>query len=263
MAKSLERLCSVIESLLLVSSEPLPFERLLEVLQGEDSRLLPEDLRAAIDRLIKGYANPERNLAVGFRVEEVAGGLQLRTTPENAPYVRRFLAARPQRLTRPALETLAIVAYRQPATKPEIETIRGVDCGAVLKALLDRDLIKILGKAEEVGRPILYGTTPKFLELFGLKSLTALPTLREYHELDREHQQQVDELYEAERPSIAELAGAAQFLMDRQHDPDLDELDRAVLAAEAADLAAASVLNPPKPPEPEAAAEAPASGTEQ
>ena len=262
MAKSLERLCSVIESLLLVSSEPLPFERLLEVLQGEDQRLVPEDLRAAIERLIKGYANPERALATGFRVEEVAGGLQLRTTPENAPYVRRFLAARPQRLTKPALETLAIVAYRQPSTKPEIESIRGVDCGAVLKALLDRDLIKILGKAEEVGRPILYGTTPKFLELFGLKSLTALPTLREYHELDREHQQQVDELYEAERPTIAELAGAAQFLMDRQHDPDLDELDRAVQAAEAADQAAAEILNPPKPPAPESTAEPSLNGTE-
>ena len=99
---------------------------------------------------------------------------------------------KPQRLTRAALETLAIVAYRQPVTRPEVEDIRGVDCGAVLKALLERRLIKILGKKEEPGRPILYGTTREFLEFFALKDLASLPTLREFHELSEEHREIVE-----------------------------------------------------------------------
>src|SRR5690606_36991221 len=109
-----------------------------------------------------------------------------------AEYVRRFLRVKPQRLTRAAVETLAIIAYRQPVTRPEIEDIRGVDSGAVLKALLDRKLIKIMGKKDEVGWPILYGTTREFLEFFALKDLSALPTLREFHELTQEHQEIVE-----------------------------------------------------------------------
>ena len=99
---------------------------------------------------------------------------------------------KPQRLTRAALETLAIIAYRQPVTRPEIEDIRGVDCGAVVKALLERRLVKILGKKEEPGRPMLYGTTQEFLEFFALKDLASLPTLREFHELSEEHRDIVE-----------------------------------------------------------------------
>ena len=90
------------------------------------------------------------------------------------------------------LETLSIVAYRQPITRPEIDDIRGVDCGPVLKTLLDRGLMRIIGKKEEVGRPMLYGTTPEFLRIFSLRDLTQLPTLREFHELSAEHQAKVD-----------------------------------------------------------------------
>lgn len=246
MALSTERLRSILESMLLVSSEPLPLPRILEVVQGEDPETDPVLVREALDELGTLYANPDRPLARGFRVEEVGGGFQLRTPPENAQYVRRLLAARPQKLTRAALETLAIIAYRQPVTKPEVEKIRGVDVGATLKALLERDLIRIIGKKDEVGRPILYGTTRKFLELFGLKSLAALPTLREYHELDEAHQKQVDELYEQEQraPSISDLAAAAEFLVERQHDPDLDELDRAVLGVEQVGEATSAALKP-------------------
>src|SRR3954452_16248614 len=95
----------------------------------------------------------------GIVLAEVAGGWQFRTDSSVAEHVRRFLKVKPQRLTRAALETLAIIAYRQPVTRPEIEDIRGVDCGAVVKALLERRLLKILGKKEEPGRPMLYGTT--------------------------------------------------------------------------------------------------------
>ena len=105
----------------------------------------------------------------GIVLHEVAGGWQLRSAPDGSDHTRRYLKVKPQRLTRAALETLAIIAYRQPVTRPEIEEIRGVDCGAVVKALLERKLIKILGKKEEPGRPMLYGTSREFLEFFALQ----------------------------------------------------------------------------------------------
>jgi segregation and condensation protein B len=253
MALSTERIRSSIESMLLVTNEPLPLARIVEVLQGEDPETDPDQVKQAADALMAAYADPDRPLARGFRIEDVGGGLQLRTVPENAPYLRRLLSARPQRLTRAALETLAIIAYRQPVTKPEVEAIRGVDVGATLKALLERDMIRIIGKKEEVGRPILYGTTKKFLELFGLKSLTALPTLREYHELDELHQKQVDELYEREKrgPSISDLAAAAEFLVERQHDTDFDDLEQAVSLVDRAGKATEEMLEPKEPKEPD------------
>jgi len=247
MAQSAERLRSIIESMLLVSAEPLPMARIVEVIEGEDPGTDPSSVRTAVAALIDAYGDPERGLGRGFRVEEVAGGIQLRSTPENAQYLRRLLAVRPQKLTRAALETLAIIAYRQPVTKPEVEAIRGVDIGAVLKALLERDLIRILGKKEEVGRPIMYGTTRRFLELFGLKSLSALPTLREYHELDEVHQQQVDALYEEDRPILSDLASTVDFLVEREHDPDLDALDEALVRTEHAGKATEKVLGVPTP----------------
>ena len=266
MAQSTDRLRSIIESMLLVTAEPLPITRIVEVLEGEDRKVDPQLVRAAIDELLESYARPDRKLATGFRVEEVSGGLQMRSTPENAHYLRRLLAVRPQRLTRAALETLAIIAYRQPVTKPEIESIRGVDVAAVLKALLERDFVRILGKRDEVGRPLLYGTTAAFLELFGLKSLSALPTLREYTDLDDVHAAEVDALYEEDKqPKLSDLAATAEFLVERQHDPDLDALDEAVVKADAAARAAHAVIDPPKaepakdgaPPAGDAGAEAP------
>jgi segregation and condensation protein B len=122
----------------------------------------------------------------GIRLEEVAGGWTFRTSPAFAPFVRDLTKQKPVRLTRAQVETVAIVAYRQPVTRPEIDDIRGVDSGPVLKMLLERDLVRILGKKDEPGRPLLYGTGAAFLELFGLKSLKDLPTLREFTELNEE-----------------------------------------------------------------------------
>jgi segregation and condensation protein B len=242
-----ERLRSIVESLLLISADPVPVARLVEVIRIEDPQTEEDTIRAAIGSLVEHYANAERPLARGFRVDEVAGGLQYRTTPENAQYVRRYLAAKPQRLTKAALETLAIIAYRQPVTKPEVEAIRGVDVGAALKGLLERDLIKILGKRDEVGRPIIYGTTTAFLEFFGLKALGELPTLREYHELDDEHQKEVDALGGEEKQSVADLAAAASFLVERREDPELDALDAAVADVDRVKKTADDALDPPKP----------------
>ena len=117
------------------------------------------------------------------QLQEVAGGYCCRSNPEFAAYVKTHLAQRPVRLSRAQLETLSIIAYRQPITRPEVDDIRGVDSGPVLKGLLERDLIKILGKKDEPGRPMLYGTTVQFLELFNMRSLQDLPTLKEFTEL--------------------------------------------------------------------------------
>jgi len=122
----------------------------------------------------------------GIVLDEVAGGWLFRTSVQYAPFVRELSAEKPVRLTRAQVETLAITAYRQPITRPEIDDIRGVDSGATLKLLLERDLLRIMGKKDEPGRPLLYGTTTQFLEFFGLKSLKDLPTLKEFTELSDE-----------------------------------------------------------------------------
>jgi segregation and condensation protein B len=181
------RLRAILEALLLVADRPVSLEQLFEA-TGFDRPRLTEGLRHLTLRLQEAEG--------GVTLVEVAGGWQLRTDPSTVEYVRRFLRVRPQRLTRAAVETLSIIAYRQPVTRPEIEEIRGVDSAAVVKALLERRLIKILGKKEEVGRPILYGTTREFLEFFALKDLSALPTLHEFQELSEEHQ----EILEQETP---------------------------------------------------------------
>lgn len=244
MALPEERLRSILESLLMITPDPIPVGRLIEVVQIEDPQTDEDAVRAAIQALLAAYQDPRRPIGRGFRVDEVAGGLQFRTVPENGPYVRRYLSAKPQRLSKPSLETLAIIAYRQPVTKPEVESIRGVDVAAAIKNLLDRDFIRILGKKDEVGRPIIYGTTELFLEFFGMRSLAELPTLREYHDLDEEHQKEVDALG-GERPSVRDLAEAAQFMVENSEDADLVTLQEAVVKVEHAQRSAEAALAPP------------------
>lgn len=118
-----------------------------------------------------------------MEIRRVAGGYQFCTRPDLAAWIRRYRAGRPPALSAAALETLAVVAYRQPVTKAEIDAVRGVDAGGVLKGLLERKLIRIVGRKEVPGRPILYGTTKRFLEVFHLKDLSELPTLEEMRAL--------------------------------------------------------------------------------
>ena len=165
------RLRSILESLLFAAGEPLVLARIEKIATGYERR----EIMRVLGALAEEYERDSR----GFRLVQVAGGWQLRTPRENSEFVRELRAERPVRLTRPALETLAIVAYRQPVTRPEIEAIRGVDVDAVLATLLERRLIRVLGRKDVIGRPLLYGTTTDFLEIFGLKDLTSLPTLEE------------------------------------------------------------------------------------
>ena len=170
-----EDIKSIIESLLFVADGPLTIQRLSEVLEGVEK----EDVRSTLDELQAELENSRR----GVRLVEVAGGYQLRTAKVNADWVKKFLGGRPARMGRATLETLAIIAYRQPITRAEIEAIRGVDVDGVINTLLDRSLIRAVARKDVPGRPFLYGTTPEFLQLFNLKDLTHLPTLKEMEEI--------------------------------------------------------------------------------
>lgn len=171
----------ILESLIFVSAEPLTVGAMSLVL-GE-AGVEKVAIQQALDSLMEDYGvSPGR----GITLCEVAGGYQFRTKPELAPWLQRLNMPKPVRLSQAALETLAIVAYQQPMTRPEVEEIRGVDCGGVLKTLLERNLVRIVGKREDPGTPLLYGTTREFLSLFNLEGLSALPSLREYHELEQQ-----------------------------------------------------------------------------
>jgi len=167
-------LVSLIEGLLFAAGAPVTVTRLVEVLDGPS--------RSEVLHAIEALAAQLTASGSGLRLVHVAGGYQLRTATEHGPYVRRLLGQRPMRLSRPMLETLAIIAYRQPATRAEIEAIRGVDVDAVLSTLLERRLVQIAGRKDGPGRPLLYATTREFLEVFGLPDLDALPALRELAE---------------------------------------------------------------------------------
>jgi segregation and condensation protein B len=161
-------LAARIEALLFVATEPLPLRRLKELTRVEDGRAV----REALDALSAAYAESGR----AVRIEEVAGGFQLRTRPELAPMVARIgRKAEAEKLSPAALETLAIVAYRQPVLRADIEKIRGVASGEVLRALVERGLVRNAGRAELPGAPLYYATTNRFLEVFGLRDLADLP----------------------------------------------------------------------------------------
>ena len=166
---------SIVESLLFVADGPQTLQRLSEVLEGVDQDMI----HAVLSELQAECATQRR----GVQLVEVAGGYQLRTAKVNADWVKKFLGGRPARMGRATLETLAIIAYRQPITKAEIETIRGVDVDGVITTLLERSLIRAVARKDVPGRPFLYGTTPAFLQLFNLKDLTDLPTLKELDEI--------------------------------------------------------------------------------
>ena len=160
----------VIEAILFSSSEPLTASKLGSVLDGEDGR----KVRAVVTELNEAYEREGR----AFRIEEIAGGFQMLTRPEYAEFVDRFqTVVRKSKLTQAALETLALIAHRQPITRAEIESIRGVQCGEVLRSLTEKRLVKIAGRKDVPGRPLLYATTRNFLEHFGLKSVDDLKKL--------------------------------------------------------------------------------------
>jgi segregation and condensation protein B len=164
------KLKCIIEALLFSENNPLTLSRLVEITNNE-----PQAIAEAVVELNKDYEQSERS----FRIEQVANGYQLYTLPEFSQWVRILYKSAYHRLSRPALETLAIIIYNQPVTRPEIEKLRGVDCAGPLLTLLERKLIRIEGRAKKPGGPFLYGTGKEFLRYFGLASLTDLPSKEE------------------------------------------------------------------------------------
>jgi segregation and condensation protein B len=212
----------ILEALLLASAEPVTAARLGRIVPESSAREVREDLEALNERY-------ERE-GHGFRIEEVAGGHQLRTLPELAAFVQSLEPVPPLRMSRAGLETLAIIAYKQPVTRAEIEHVRGVDAGPLLRGLLERRLVRIAGHREVPGRPILYATTPRFLEVFGLASLSDLPTLREIEELLRERSPEGGELPDTAAlaeafAAVTEAAEAAQPEAEDEAEPGDDASD--------------------------------------
>lgn len=162
----------IVEALLFVADEPLSAGKIAHSITGLDSR----QVRRVVEQLRTEYQAEGR----AFTIEELAGGFRMLTRTEFHPYLKvLFRQPREARLSSAALETLAIVAYKQPVNRAEVEAIRGVDCSGVLHTLLEYRLIKIVGRSEELGRPLLYGTTREFLEHFGLRSIRDLPNVQE------------------------------------------------------------------------------------
>ncbi|MEK7880520.1 MAG: SMC-Scp complex subunit ScpB [Deltaproteobacteria bacterium] len=166
-----DELKPIIEAVIFAADHPVGTDKLCNILEGERR----EDVKDALGELVLEYKTANR----GFYIEEVAGGFQMRTNPSLAPWIKKLFKIGLQKISRPALETLAIVAYKQPLTRAELEAIRGVDSAGVLKTLLERRLVRIVGRKEEPGRPVVYGTTKEFLETFNLKDLSSLPTLKD------------------------------------------------------------------------------------
>lgn len=179
---------AVLEAVLFVSSEPVPRARLLDLFEEEERAEAEAALQAVLARYSGGAGGAEgagegENRRRGIMAEEVAGGVRLATRPEMVSYLRRFFdVAGGSKLSMASLETLAIIAYRQPITGPEIQELRSVSPSGVIKTLLEKRLVRIVGRKEVVGKPFLYGTTREFLVHFGLNSLKDLPPLEEFEE---------------------------------------------------------------------------------
>ncbi len=167
----MEKLKYIIESLLFVADSPLSVDRIREVVEAEDGK----EIREALALLSEEY---EARRGAIF-LSEVAGGFQIRTRPEYHEWIKRLLKPSPHRLSNASLETLAIIAYKQPIIRSDIEHLRGVDCGGVLRMLMEKKMIRVLGRKEIPGRPLIYATTKHFLEVFELKDLKDLPSPRE------------------------------------------------------------------------------------
>ena len=191
--------------MLFVSDKPVSIEALTDVLKDIE----PVEIRSIIETLNGEYASTGRS----FSIKEIAGGFQMLTNPLYSRWISALYKRPADRLTGPSLETLAIIAYRQPITRSEIEMIRGVNVDGVLHTLEERELIRTRGRAEGPGRPILYGTTPAFLQYFGLKSLEELPKLKEFQEND------LDFVKDAQKSEVIDT-GTGKLQEEKRNEPE-------------------------------------------
>jgi segregation and condensation protein B len=204
---------ALVEALIFAAEEPLSLNQIRSIYQGENLRnaesrqIEPETIRQIVTDLNKEYSKQDRP----YRIVQIAGGYQFATSSEYAEWLGKLYKEQGRRkLSQSGVETLAIIAYKQPITKAEIEKIRGVNCDYVLKTLLEKELLTVTGRAESVGRPLLYGTTREFLKHFGLNDITDLPRPREIEEILGESQ------FETERRMLEAQAGAEQARKDQE-----------------------------------------------
>ncbi len=216
---------SALEAIIYAADEPATVEQMAGAI-GEEKHLV----RAALDELVGSYGSDER----GIEVREVAGGFRVYTKPQHHDVVRRFIKSLrpPLRLTMPALETLAVIAYKQPVTQPEIQEIRGVSAAGVIQTLLERRLITTAGRKQVIGRPILYRTSKEFLMRFGLSDLEDLPSLKEFEALAREALGTEDGV--AETTEASESAEPAESLDAGGTDGACEESGAESISAESA-----------------------------
>ena len=211
-----EQLISIIESLLFSTDKPVSVATIKQVFKGSNVR--SKDIMRALDSLASDYASPVR----GVSLEEINGGYQMRTKPDNMEYLRRLAKVRPFRLSGPALEAMAIIAYKQPITKHEIDEIRGVESGHLLRALMERGLVSFNGKSDLPGKPMTYGSTRKFLETFGLRNIRELPTLSEIDDLLPEGIGEVDE----EKESLSDITESMSTEITSKYSEGEEELEK-------------------------------------
>ncbi|MBU0683661.1 MAG: SMC-Scp complex subunit ScpB [Candidatus Omnitrophota bacterium] len=227
--ENIGRIKNVIEALLIVSEEGLSAQDLVDAITSVDLK----DVEEAVQSLKEDYETSGR----AFSIMEVGGKCRIFTKPEYMPWISNLYKKDIDRLSGPSLETLAIIAYKQPVTRAEVEAVRGVNVGGVMKALLDKDLIQVRGRRDVLGRPLVYGTTEKFLEIFGLNSLNDLPVLREFAEEDLEYTKPAKQvLVKNEEENISSSAvsvstnadvviEATELVKKESHDDEFTEFD--------------------------------------
>ncbi len=199
----------IVEAMIFASEEPLSLNAILLVFQ--ETGIEKKKIQEALESLTQDYQN---DAAKGLLLRAVDGAYQFVTKPSVATWVQKLNLSKPKSLSQAALETLAMVAYRQPIIRSEIETIRGVDSGGVLKTLLERGLIKIMGRKEEAGQPLIYGTTLAFLELFHLKNLEELPSMKEIEQMVEEQQKSGEAVSDQPLTDVDESAWPTEEILE-------------------------------------------------
>ncbi len=212
-----EKVLSIIESILFSTDRPQSLSSLKQAFKGTVVDI--KKIKSAIDELMVLYAGGDR----GVSIEEVSGGYQLRTKPDNMVFLKRMVKARPFKLSTPALEVLSIVVYKQPCVKFHVDEIRGVESGHLIRALMDKGLLSFAGKSELPGKPMLYQTTRKFLEIFGLRNLKELPSIPEIDELLPEG---IESEPVEQNETLGEVAGSLQQEAITSYSSSSDELDK-------------------------------------
>ena len=230
----------IIEGVLFVSDKPVGLSALVSAFGEEESangaELKPIVLNREIEEALDEYKADLENENRAFRLVTANGGFQLRTSEELKPYLQNTIKARSFRLTGPSLETLAIVAYKQPVTKSQVDDVRGVESSHLMRALMDKDLLAFAGKSELPGKPMLYKTTPKFLEIFGLRNLNELPSLSEIEALLPDGIGNEEE--EEDKETLSELAGKLSETFDGSYSVGEEELGK--ISDELSDISTSS-----------------------